>query len=371
MHSNGHPYPTMSSASASLHNAVQPSSTEGLYINTSTQHPSMSIPPHSYGGQYTVGDMDYYGYANHDLGQQPMLVQENLYYSSEYSSAPHFQKPAAPFSAPMTHMSSVRGNYLPVSHPSFLGYPSAYGSPMLKTGMNAKRKREPTQTVVSCTACKAAHRACRGGRPCLRCIKYKIGDSCRDAVQKKRGPAQKSAEEKAASAARRKERALLKRRAEKEAHAKLQKEKLQRLKDIDSKISASSEGLQKSASYDASSLQAVTSSVASEMASKDSMPSFAFPLNGNSSYQTISSAPQRHQSIGSIRELQSKDRSLSSPVFSPLTPLPENSQENSNLKGFEYAPSQDSPNNTSTPQSQSQSAIGENYFQFPTINNNS
>eukprot|EP01135_Chromosphaera_perkinsii_P011452 Nk52_evm28s2402 gene=Nk52_evmTU28s2402 len=51
-----------------------------------------------------------------------------------------------------------------------------------------KKKKTRVLASVSCVACKTAHRACRGGRPCERCIKYGIADKCRDSVQKKRGP---------------------------------------------------------------------------------------------------------------------------------------------------------------------------------------
>eukprot|EP00126_Sphaerothecum_destruens_P013833 Sdes_comp23685_c0_seq1m21862 len=61
-------------------------------------------------------------------------------------------------------------------------------NPTQITTADKKVKKPRVLASISCTACKAAHRACRGGRPCMRCLKYGIGDQCRDSVQKKRGP---------------------------------------------------------------------------------------------------------------------------------------------------------------------------------------
>eukprot|EP01135_Chromosphaera_perkinsii_P009669 Nk52_evm1s1831 gene=Nk52_evmTU1s1831 len=48
--------------------------------------------------------------------------------------------------------------------------------------------------TVSCVTCKIAHRACTGGRPCERCVRLGLTATCRDTVQRKRGPMKKKSD---------------------------------------------------------------------------------------------------------------------------------------------------------------------------------
>jgi hypothetical protein len=57
------------------------------------------------------------------------------------------------------------------------------------TAVVATRKRKKYNEA--CAECRKAHKACSGTKPCERCIKLGIGDTCKTLERKKRGKSSK------------------------------------------------------------------------------------------------------------------------------------------------------------------------------------
>ncbi|VDC01557.1 unnamed protein product [Peniophora sp. CBMAI 1063] len=110
--------------------------------------------------------------------------------SADPHSGPHFPPGATPYPLPYGHQGLVYA-YPPPPPPPF-GYPSLYPSASQQA---IPRKRQQVKTA--CTNCAAACKKCEEARPCDRCVKYNIADTCVSAVRKerkkgvKRGPYKK------------------------------------------------------------------------------------------------------------------------------------------------------------------------------------
>jgi len=60
----------------------------------------------------------------------------------------------------------------------------------MSTPPNVSKKRK--RVSKACIHCRKSHLSCDEGRPCQRCIKKGLGDSCEDGEQKKRGKRNKT-----------------------------------------------------------------------------------------------------------------------------------------------------------------------------------
>ncbi|KAI9276312.1 hypothetical protein BY458DRAFT_433794 [Sporodiniella umbellata] len=115
---------------------------------------------------------------SHPSTSQPLLSGSNLAIYSPAGLQPLSVLAAAQRKDPMAHLSSPMTSTMPVE----LG---AHGKPKRKQVKNA------------CVNCQKACKKCDIGRPCQRCIKYGITDTCIDSVRKerkrgiKRGPYKK------------------------------------------------------------------------------------------------------------------------------------------------------------------------------------
>ncbi|KJE91203.1 hypothetical protein CAOG_02369 [Capsaspora owczarzaki ATCC 30864] len=85
---------------------------------------------------------------------------------------------------PPTGSSPPAASKLSNSSGSSVSTAAAATAAALTISADAKSRKHAT---ISCTVCKAGHRACSGGRPCERCIRLGIQDQCVDVVQRKRG----------------------------------------------------------------------------------------------------------------------------------------------------------------------------------------
>ncbi|CAO3639304.1 unnamed protein product [Cunninghamella blakesleeana] len=119
---------------------------------------------------------NYYGYPNGNQEQsqqqqQPMPNQPSLHipHPSPYTQSP--QHPGIPT------YSMTLPNHQP--HPSTL-----MGQPANEFNMLTKPKRK--QVKNACVNCQKACKKCDDGRPCQRCIKYGLTETCRDSVRKER-----------------------------------------------------------------------------------------------------------------------------------------------------------------------------------------
>ncbi|ORY97794.1 hypothetical protein BCR43DRAFT_563174 [Syncephalastrum racemosum] len=81
--------------------------------------------------------------------------------------------------AMMTHTNGLP----PLSHPA-LGDPSTAPPPVAHTIQPAPPKRK--QVKNACTNCQKACKKCDDARPCPRCVKYGIADTCVNSVRKER-----------------------------------------------------------------------------------------------------------------------------------------------------------------------------------------
>ncbi|CAO3592792.1 unnamed protein product [Absidia cylindrospora] len=99
-------------------------------------------------------------------------MQSMPYYQQGYAQAPQYPTPGAPGGGVMTN------------GPPMLAHPS--GLPPMQhhdiNGQPAKRK----QVKNACTNCQKACKKCDDARPCPRCVKYGIADSCVNSVRKER-----------------------------------------------------------------------------------------------------------------------------------------------------------------------------------------
>lgn len=70
----------------------------------------------------------------------------------------------------------------PLQYPLEMPYYEAPLAGQLVAAVRPKRK----QVKNACSACQRACKRCDVGRPCERCIKYGMADSCRDSQRKER-----------------------------------------------------------------------------------------------------------------------------------------------------------------------------------------
>ncbi|KZT69090.1 hypothetical protein DAEQUDRAFT_275260 [Daedalea quercina L-15889] len=133
-------------------------------------HPIVTYPPQQYGGQYPppVPYPPYYAYAP---------VPDGSHDPSATNGAP---PPPYFISLPPPPPGMVYAYPAPPPGQGFPPYP-----PQIQPAAPPIRPKRK-QVKMACTNCATACKRCDEARPCERCVKYGIADSCVDGVRKER-----------------------------------------------------------------------------------------------------------------------------------------------------------------------------------------
>ncbi|KAG8810989.1 Transcriptional regulator of nonfermentable carbon utilization [Serendipita sp. 399] len=106
-------------------------------------------------------------------------VEHLLSSESRLSTASSTSPPTTPGNDPLTKITKT----LKRKRPSFSGPASSSGSvPATSTTTDAPKKKKATR---ACLNCQRAHLTCNDDRPCQRCVKKGIADSCTEGHRKK------------------------------------------------------------------------------------------------------------------------------------------------------------------------------------------
>jgi hypothetical protein len=158
--------------------------------NGYSSHPSSHGNAHPFGGSHHGINLP----SSHGMGHYPLsnhsgyhLSNSGIYQRSHVSNS----NGGGDFAGPMSHA----GSDLP--HPqssqqhhhqaAYHGSSQHSGSPTIdgsEYGHGMKQKRR--QVKNACVNCQKACKRCDEGRPCTRCIKYGLTDTCQDSARKER-----------------------------------------------------------------------------------------------------------------------------------------------------------------------------------------
>ncbi|GAK61891.1 uncharacterized protein PAN0_001c0086 [Moesziomyces antarcticus] len=125
------------------------------------------------------------GFYGHPSQHHPNEVQSQQHASAYYShptSSPQMDPSAQMYAAhQMNHPDMMAGSQFQGHHPDLLAHQHGYAA-LQGAGIRPKRK----QVKNACINCQKACKKCDEGRPCGRCVKYGLVDTCQDSARKER-----------------------------------------------------------------------------------------------------------------------------------------------------------------------------------------
>ncbi|PWN19452.1 hypothetical protein BCV69DRAFT_40059 [Microstroma glucosiphilum] len=162
-------------SSAHMSYAAHPahSYSSGLPIHPQYQHQQHQQP----GQQPSSSYGEPHQYAGHVYQQQPGAYhtsQDDMYH-------PHHGSMGQSHHGAMSHLDNGNG-HAPAAQGPTGGSGSDTSASALPHGMRPKRR----QVKNACINCQKACKKCDEGRPCTRCIKYGLVDTCQDSMRKER-----------------------------------------------------------------------------------------------------------------------------------------------------------------------------------------
>ncbi|KAI9491930.1 hypothetical protein BDB00DRAFT_462578 [Zychaea mexicana] len=127
--------------------------------------------------------------------QQQQQPQQQQQQPQQQQHSPHSSQSPAPSAAQVDQHQQAQPQ--PLGLPTALPGFAQAGLQAVATELNAQGKPKRKQVKNACVNCQKACKKCDDGRPCQRCVKYGLTDSCQNSVRKerkkgiKRGPYKK------------------------------------------------------------------------------------------------------------------------------------------------------------------------------------
>ncbi|SNX84153.1 uncharacterized protein MEPE_02861 [Melanopsichium pennsylvanicum] len=158
-----------------------------------------SIPNQNYGGHqqqisqygasqvgsnFAYSNQSFYGHPAQHPAQhhQDASQQQHAGYYSHHTSSPQMDPNGQLYAAhQMSHPDMMNGGQLQGHQQDLLAHQHGYAA-FQAAGVRPKRK----QVKNACVNCQKACKKCDEGRPCGRCVKYGLVDTCQDSARKER-----------------------------------------------------------------------------------------------------------------------------------------------------------------------------------------
>jgi len=142
------------------------------------------------GSQFAYPSQGFYGHPaqhqSHEIAsqqqQQQQQQQQHPGYYSHHTSSPQMDANSQLYAAhQMNHPDVMSSSHFQSHHPDLLAHQHGYAA-LQGAGLRPKRK----QVKNACVNCQKACKKCDEGRPCSRCVKYNLVDTCQDSARKER-----------------------------------------------------------------------------------------------------------------------------------------------------------------------------------------